>query len=55
MGIGQYGGDKQLPNFSRDQFHQIDSFSMSGHGKKLAVVRAYTSTVGVLIKDLNAR
>ncbi len=49
------GKAKQLTKFKNDQFPQLGGVAMSRDGKKLAVVRAYTTTDVVLIKDLNAR
>jgi Tol biopolymer transport system component/tRNA A-37 threonylcarbamoyl transferase component Bud32 len=50
------GGEaKPLTNFNSDQFQQMGSVAMSRDGKKLAVVRGYTTSDVVLIKDLNAR
>jgi eukaryotic-like serine/threonine-protein kinase len=50
------GGEaKQLTSFNSDQFPELGEVAMSRDGKKLAVVRGYTTTDVVLIKDLNAR
>ena len=50
------GGEaKQLTKFKSDQFPQLGGVAMSRDGKKLAVVRSYTTSDVVLIKDLNAR
>jgi Tol biopolymer transport system component len=46
---------KQLTSFNSDQFPELRNVAMSRDGKKLAVVRGYTTTDVVLIKDLNAR